>query len=87
MRTAQWIVAGIWVVSWYFLYREIYVWHHVTPAFQLNPPPRLPGVPPPQPGLFVLSVLVASPTAPLLLLVLVSVDLLRRRRATPSVHG
>jgi hypothetical protein len=87
MRTAQWIVASFWVLSWFFLYREIYVWHHVTPSFHLNPPPRLPGLPPPHPGMFVLSVLVASPTAPLILLVLVIVDLLWRRRAKPSFHG
>jgi hypothetical protein len=87
MRAAQWIVASLWVVSWFFLYREIYVWHHVTPSFHLNPPPRLPGVPPPHPGLFVLSVLVASATAPLVLLVLVSADLLRRRRTKPSFRG
>src|SRR5262249_47570822 len=44
-------------VSWFFLYREIYVWHHVTPSFHLNPPPQRPGLPPPRPGIFLISVI------------------------------
>lgn len=84
MRKAELVAAIFWAVSWFFLYREVYVWHHVTPSFRLNPPLPRPGLPPPQPGLFVLSVLVVSPAAPIIFILIAIVDFLRRRNHAPT---
>jgi hypothetical protein len=32
------------------MYREIYVWKHVTPSLRFNPPPQPSGRPRPKPG-------------------------------------
>jgi hypothetical protein len=32
------------------MYREIYVWRHVTTSLRFNPPPQPPGRPLPKPG-------------------------------------
>lgn len=77
-RRAKGITGTIWLVSWFFLYREIYVWHHVTRSFRLNPPPPIPGRPPPRPGLFLIAVLVAFPAAPVLFFVLVALGHMRQ---------
>jgi len=87
LRKAEVLTAVSWAVSWLFLYREIYVWQHVTPSLHLNPPPPRPGLPPPQPGLFVIAVLVASPAAPIVFVMLAVVDFLRRRNPAPKTAG
>jgi hypothetical protein len=79
LRRAKTISAGVWGVSWFFLHREIYVWRHVTPSLRLNPPPPVPGLPPPRPGHFLIAVLVMAPAAPIAFCALVIADLMRNR--------
>jgi hypothetical protein len=81
MRRAKTITAIGWVVSWFFLHREIYVWHHVTPSLRLLPPAPIPGLPPPRPGAFLIAVLITAPLAPLAFFVLIIVDFMRKRRS------
>ena len=63
-RRALWIAGALWVYSWAVVWLEIYRWHHMTRSFRLNPPPTPPGLPPPHPGMFLLSARVLGLAAP-----------------------
>ena len=43
MRGLRRISGAVWVFSWYTIYKEIFVWHHMTKTLRFNPPPPLPG--------------------------------------------
>ena len=76
-------ISGIaWLFSWYTIYREIFVWHHMTKSLRFNPPPAPPGTStPPKPGLPLLAVCLGSVAAPL---VFVTAALLERARSRPD---
>src|SRR5215469_9829868 len=79
MRAATWISGIWWLLSWIGILLEIYYWHHMTPSLRLNPPPQIPGWPPPQPGEFLITVIVSSVIAPPVFLTLVLVKWVRRK--------
>ncbi|MEU5265203.1 hypothetical protein [Amycolatopsis sp. NPDC021455] len=71
-RPARWVrriaVAG-WAFSWYTIYREIFVWHHMTTRLRFRPPDLPPGIAGrPHPGLPLIAVCVTSVAAPLVAL-------------------
>jgi hypothetical protein len=87
-RCALWIAGVLWVYSWLVVYLEIHRWHHMTRSFRLNPPPAPPGMPPPHPGMFLLSARALSLVAPasfLLLLLIVAITR-RRTRSGPRLR-
>lgn len=67
---ATWISGIVWLLSWIGISLEIFYWHHMTPSLRLNPPTQLPGLPPPKPGSFLLSVIYSSAIAPFVCLFL-----------------
>lgn len=82
-RPARWLrriaVAG-WAFSWYTIYREIFVWHHMTTSLRFRPPDYpLDGTGRPHPGLPLIAVCVTSVAAPLVA-VAATLALHRRRR-------
>jgi hypothetical protein len=78
VRWLQRISGIVWLFSWYTIYREIFVWHHMTKSLRFNPPPALPGThTPPKPGLPLLAVRLGSVAAPL---VFVMATMLERAR-------
>jgi hypothetical protein len=80
MRRLKWVSGIVWMLSWFGLFLEIFLWHHVTKTLHLNPPPPPPGTDiQPQPGEFLIAVLVGSAVAPLVFLAAVAVDRARRR--------
>ena len=84
-RPARWlrrIAVVVWGFSWYTIYREIFVWHHMTTGLRF----RAPDVPPaidgrPHPGLPLIAVCVTSVAAPLAVLATTFVLHHRRRGA------
>ena len=83
MRRMKWISGAVWILSWLALYREIFVWHHVTRSLRLNPPPAPRGTDvKPQPGGFLITVLICSVVAPLVFLAGTIVDWARNRSDT-----
>src|SRR5215472_15678774 len=85
LRIATWISGSIWILSWIGIALEIFYWHHMTPSLRLNPPPQLPGMPPGQPGEFLITVIFSSVTAPFVFLTLVLVTWVRRK-STKSLN-
>jgi NADH:ubiquinone oxidoreductase subunit H len=81
MRRLIWVSATIWVLSWFGLYLEIFLWHHVTASLHLHGPRVPPGYPKPQPGEFLISILAGSALAPLVCLIAMTVDWVRRSSA------
>src|SRR5579884_2921588 len=79
LRAATWISGSLWLLSWIGIALEIFYWHHMTPSLRLNPPPQLPGMPPPRPGEFLITVIRSSIIAPLVFLTLVLVTWVRRK--------
>ncbi|GAA2277782.1 hypothetical protein GCM10010149_21570 [Nonomuraea roseoviolacea subsp. roseoviolacea] len=84
MRWAKRISLIAWLLSWFFLYREIFVWHHVTPSLRFNPPP-LPSWMPPgakaHAGGFLITVMATSALAPLTFIAAAILDKIRHRKA------
>jgi hypothetical protein len=74
-------ISGIaWLFSWYTIYREIFVWHHMTKSLRFNPPPPLPGAhTQPKPGLPLIAVRLGSVAAPLVFVTAAMVERARRR--------
>ncbi|OXM69541.1 hypothetical protein [Amycolatopsis vastitatis] len=71
-RPVRWLrriaVAG-WGFSWYTVYREVFVWHHMTTRLRFRPPDLPPGsTGRPHPGLPLIAVCVTSVAAPLVVL-------------------
>ncbi len=87
MRRLILVSAAIWVLSWFCLYLEIFLWHHVTTSLHLHGPQVPPGFPKPQPGEFLLAVLAGSALAPLVCLTAMTVDWVRRRSARRTGLG
>jgi hypothetical protein len=81
VRIAMWVSGITWILSWIGIWLEIFYWHHMTPSLKLNPPPHLPGLPPPRPGNFLLAIILFSVIAPLIFLTLVLGTLVRKQRA------
>lgn len=84
------LISGIaWILSWFFLYREIFVWHHVTPSLRFNPPP-LPSWAPPgtqaHAGGFLITVMTTSVLAPLAFVAAVILDKMRHRPVRGKSH-
>jgi hypothetical protein len=85
MRRVKWVSGIIWLLSWFGLCLEIFVWHHVTKSLHLNPPPPPPGTNiRAQPGEFLIAVLVGSAVAPLVFIGTVVVDWTRKRSVTAT---
>jgi hypothetical protein len=82
MRWVKRISLIAWLLSWFFLYREIFVWHHVTTSLRFNPPP-LPSWAPPgtkaHAGGFLITVMAASALAPPTFIVAMILDRLRHK--------
>ena len=81
-RVAMWISGAFWLLSWCVVYLEIFRWHHMTTSLRLNPPPQIPGFPPPRPGGFLISAIVlsiASPPVFISFLILKLVGALKKR--------
>jgi hypothetical protein len=89
MRKLKWISGALWGLSWFFLYREIFVWHHVTTSLRFNPPPPPPGTTlQPHAGEFLIAVMVGSALAPLVFLTTVIMDWAHRRPiSSPAEPG
>lgn len=79
LRLATQIVGALWLLSWFVIFLEVFRWHHMTTSLRLNPPPQLPGYPPPRPGGFLRSAIALSISSPLVCLALL---VLRARRKT-----
>jgi hypothetical protein len=71
LRIITWISGIIWILSWIGIYLEIFHWHHMTTSLRLNPPPQLPGMPPPKPGNFLITIILLAVIAPFTFLALV----------------
>jgi hypothetical protein len=80
LRRLKWLSATTWALSWFGLCLEIFLWHHVTTSLQLNGPKAPPGFPAPQPGDFVISILIGSALAPLAFVTAVVADRVRSRQ-------
>ncbi|MEV1171908.1 hypothetical protein [Nonomuraea sp. NPDC049784] len=79
-RRLKWISAILWIGSWSVVYREIFHWHHMTTSLRFNPPAPPPGTNiQPRPGLPLLSALAAAAIAPIVFIVSVIMDRVRRR--------
>ena len=78
MRVTTRIFAGLWLLSWFIIYLEIFRWHHMTPSLHLNPPLVPPGFPPPRPGYFLLGSIGMSIAAPIVFVTLLLIRSLRR---------
>jgi hypothetical protein len=74
-----WISGSLWLLSWIGMAFEIFYWHHITPSLRLNPPPQIPGLPPPKPGEFLITVIASSIIAPPVFLALVLFVWIRRK--------
>jgi hypothetical protein len=73
---------ALWLLSWFVIFLEVFRWHHMTTSLRLNPPPPIPGFPPPRAGGFLKSAIalsIASPTVFVALLVLRSLRAADRR--------
>jgi hypothetical protein len=53
-------------LSWFVIFLEIFRWHHMTTSLHLNPPPQIPGFPPPRAGGFLKSAIALSIASPLI---------------------
>lgn len=83
-RRVRWlrgIALAVWVFSWNTIYREIFVWHHMTTSLRFRPPDLPPGSPRPHAGLPLIAVCVTSVLAPLVVLA-ATLTLRHRRRGT-----
>lgn len=80
LRFALWLSAAVWLLSWLGIALEIYRWHHLTPSLHLNPPPQAPGMPPPRPGEFLVTVIASALLAPLVFAALAIAARVRKRR-------
>ncbi|WP_433445063.1 hypothetical protein [Nonomuraea sp. CA-141351] len=79
-RRMKWISGVLWIWSWSVVYREIFHWHHMTTSLRFNPPPPPPGTNiQPRAGLPLLSALAAAAIAPIVFIVSVIMDRVRRR--------
>lgn len=83
LRIAMWISGAFWLLSSFVIYLEIFHWHHMTTSFRLNPPPPIPGFPPPRPGGFLISAIVLSIASPPIFISLLILKLVR----TPKNHS
>ncbi|MEU0794128.1 hypothetical protein ABZ342_29015 [Amycolatopsis sp. NPDC005961] len=80
LRWGRRVAVLVWAFSWYTIYREIFVWHHMTTSLRFRPPDLPPGATGrPRPGLPLIGVCTTSVLAPLVVLV-ASVVLHRRRQ-------
>lgn len=71
LRWARRLAVGVWLFSWVTIYREIFVWHHMTTTLRFAPPEVPPGVDvQPKAGLPLKAVCVTSVLAPILTLAL-----------------
>jgi hypothetical protein len=87
--TMRWLrrISGIvWIFSWYTIYREIFVWHHMTKSLRFNPPPPLPGTNiPPKAGVPLKAVCLGSVAAPLVFLTVTMMERSGHRAPGPGV--
>ncbi len=80
LRVMAAISAIAWVWSWYTMYLEIHRWKHVTRSFRFNPPPAIPGMPTPRPGLPLRALFVCAAAAPVVFGATVSAGIAHPRR-------
>jgi hypothetical protein len=84
IRNARWLVAVVWILSWFELYLEIYRYHHVAPSLLLKPASWYTGSMHSRPGGWLRAVLTCSALAPPLYVFLLLGGRFQRRYGNDS---